>query len=101
MRKDKFSRQQFKKISRTMQYIFQAYRDMSLVSYIKDGKKIKQGGCVTVADNAIPTKIKEQYSNSVCLLQILANVLIMTQVFESVLIKLSLKGEKYICLVFL
>ena len=41
---------------------------MSLVLNIEDGKtktkENKQGGCVTVAYSALPTKIKEQYSTN-------------------------------------
>ena len=73
---------------------------MSLVLYVKDDKKKKQSKDVTVADNVLPTKIKEQYSNIVCVLQILPSVLILTQVFVSILTKLPLKDEKYICLIF-
>lgn len=42
---------------------------MSLALNIEDGKtktkkENKQGGCVTVAYSALPTKIKEQYSTN-------------------------------------
>lgn len=53
----------------SIHYICQADRDMSLALNIEDGKtktkkENKQGGCVTVAYSALPTKIKEQYSTN-------------------------------------